>query len=52
MQRSREDTKAIRRGAILLAATTVVVIAETIIDPRTPTRRARSTTPRPLTRAG
>ena len=33
MQRSREDTKAIRRGAILLAATTVVVIAETIIDP-------------------
>jgi hypothetical protein len=33
MQRSQDDTKAIRRGAILLVATAVVVIAETLVDP-------------------
>jgi hypothetical protein len=33
MPPSREDTKAVRRGAALLVAATVAVIAETFIDP-------------------
>src|SRR5919202_1079131 len=33
MHPSREDTKAVRRGAALLVAATVAVIAETFIDP-------------------